>query len=75
MPPREFGAILDAAFGPGAGEKAAAEYERVWQSDPRPVMYADMQPILEALPIQLRTLQQWVAEHAALFNATPVIHA
>lgn len=67
LPPREFGAILDAAFGPGAGNAAAAQYERAWESGVFPVMYADMAPVLAALPVRMHTLREWVAEHAAAF--------
>jgi uncharacterized protein YbjT (DUF2867 family) len=66
LPPREFGAILDAMFGPGAGA-AAAQYERAWETGEFPVMHTDMAPVLELLPVRMRTLREWVAEHAAAF--------
>lgn len=70
MPPREFGAILDGLFGPGAGAAAADQYQRAWESGEFPVMYADMEPVLAALPVRMRTLREWVAEHAAAFTPT-----
>jgi uncharacterized protein YbjT (DUF2867 family) len=68
LPPREFGAILDSVYGPGAGAGAAAQYQQVWDSGEFPNMYVDMQPVLAALPVRLRTLSEWVAEHADAFT-------
>jgi len=73
LPPREFGAILDSLFGPGAGTAAAAQYERAWESGEFPAMHVDMAPVLATLPVRMRTLREWVAEHAAAF--TPVASA
>lgn len=70
MPPQEFGQILDQAFGPGAGTQAAAEYQRIWDGEAKPVMSVDMQPVLEALPVQLMSLEEWVQQHAAAFMPT-----
>lgn len=67
MPPREFGAILDAAYGPGAGDGAAAQYQRAWDTGEFPNMFVDMAPVLAELPVRMRTLREWVAEHAAAF--------
>jgi len=67
LPPREFGAILDSLFGPGAGTAAAAQYERAWESGEFPAMHVDMAPVLATLPVRMRTLREWVAEHAAVF--------
>lgn len=68
LPPREFGAILDGAFGPGAGAAAAAEYERAWETGEFPPMHVDMAPVLAELPVRMRTMSEWVAEHAAAFR-------
>jgi len=70
MPPQEFGQILDQAFGPGAGTQAAAEYQRIWDGEAKPVMAVDMQPVLEALPVELMPLEEWVRQRAAAFTAT-----
>lgn len=67
LPPREFGAILDSLFGPGAGAAAAAQYERAWESGVFPSMHVDMAPVLAELPVRMRTLREWVAEHAEAF--------
>jgi hypothetical protein len=69
LPSREFGAMLDAALGPGAG--AARYYERVWQSRELPALQVDMTPVLARLPVRMRGLRAWVAEHAAAF--APVV--
>ncbi len=71
LPPREFGAILDRVFGPGAGDGAAAEYARLWASAERPPLAAEMAPVLADLPVRLRSLRAWVAQHADAF-APPV---
>lgn len=68
LPPREFGAILDTLFGPGAGAGAAAQYEQAWERGEFPNMAADMGPVLAALPVPLRTLRAWIAEHAGAFT-------
>jgi len=67
LPPREFGAILDQMFGPGAGDAAAAQYERAWESGQFPQMHVDMAPVLAELPVRMRTMREWVAEHARAF--------
>ena len=67
LPPREFGAILDQLFGPGAGAAAATQYERAWESGEFPNMHVDMEPVMAELPVRMRTLREWVAEHAAAF--------
>lgn len=68
LPPRDFGAILDNLFGPGAGVAAAAQYERAWETGQFPSMHVDMAPVLADLPVRMRTLREWVAEHAEAFQ-------
>jgi uncharacterized protein YbjT (DUF2867 family) len=68
LPPAEFGAILDQLFGPGAGAAAASQYQRAWDSGDYPVMHVEMAPVLAELPVQMRTLRDWVAEHAGAFT-------
>lgn len=74
LPPRQFGAILDAMFGPGAGDGAAAQYEQAWASGEFPNMAADMGGVLAALPVRMRTLREWVAEHAQAFAPAAARH-
>ena len=70
MPPQEFGAILDQAFGPGAGTAAATEYQRMWDfPEQRPNFLADMQPVLAQLPVPMTSIPEWVAQHRAAFTA------
>ena len=72
MPPKEFGGILDDAFGPGAGEAAARGYEMAYQN---PEMFStniDVSPTLEKLPVELTTLESWVRQHREVFSHAPV---
>ena len=70
MPPQDFGAILDQAFGPGAGAAAASEYQRLWDfPEQRPNFQADMKPVLAELPVQMTSISTWVARHKAAFSA------
>ncbi|RIV18690.1 NAD-dependent epimerase/dehydratase family protein [Fibrisoma montanum] len=70
MPPRDFGGILDQLFGPGAGAAAASEYQRMWDfPDQRPDFRADMQPVLDKLPVRMTSISEWVARHKAVFAA------
>lgn len=69
MPPQDFGAILDQAFGPGAGTAAASEYQRMWDfPEQRPQFQADMVPVLEELHVPMTTISEWVARHKAAFS-------
>lgn len=71
MPPQDFGGILDQLFGPGAGAAAANEYQRMWDfPEQRPSFQADMQPVLEKLPVKMTSISEWVAQHKSLFSAT-----
>ena len=70
MPPRDFGGILDQLFGPGAGAAAASEYQRMWDfPEQRPNFQADMQPVLDKLPVRMTSISEWVAQHKAVFAA------
>jgi hypothetical protein len=68
MPPNDFGAILNQLFGPGAGAAAASEYQRMWDfPDQRPNFRADMQPVLEKLPVTMTRISEWVSKHKDAF--------
>ncbi|NJN17203.1 MAG: hypothetical protein HC822_13465 [Oscillochloris sp.] len=69
IPPEEFGAILDQAFGPGAGAGAVAVYGPLWNLDEPPPLAVDMQPVLQLLPVSMRTMREWITEHASAFAA------
>lgn len=75
MSPEEMGAILDNAFGPGAGEPVASEYRRQ-QSDPDPTAhYREMQTVLEKLPVLMTPLREWVAQFSSAFIPAEVLEA
>jgi hypothetical protein len=61
------GAVLDREFGAGSGDRIAEMY-RQEQEDPDPEpKYHDMTPVLEALPVKMTSIHQWVTEHANAF--------
>jgi hypothetical protein len=69
MPPRQFGAHIEAAFGPGAGDGAVAAYEAAYQN---PRMFStdiNLSVALERLPIHPTSLGDWVRQHAMAFTA------
>jgi uncharacterized protein YbjT (DUF2867 family) len=67
MTPNEMGAVLDEAFGPGAGENVAEMYRRE-QEDPNPTdKFHDMTSVLEALPVRMSTVREWVTVHKDAF--------
>lgn len=71
MPPLEFGAVLDSAFGPGAGAGATAFYEAA-QTDPSLVSTKiDITSVLAALPVKLTSLETWARDHAHSLSAKP----
>jgi uncharacterized protein YbjT (DUF2867 family) len=71
MPPREFGAVLDGAFGPGAGDAAVGFYEAAAENPALLSTDVDPTPALAALPIRPTTLEAWVRSHAAAFAPRP----
>lgn len=63
MTPEEMGAVLDEAFGPGAGDNVAEMYRRE-QKDSNPSdKFHDMSSVLEALPVRMSTIREWVTVH------------
>lgn len=69
MPVGEFGAHLDAAFGPGAGDGAVAVYEAAYEDPEIFSTYIDLSVALERLPIRPTPLEEWVRRYAAVFSA------
>lgn len=68
MPPLEFGAILNQAFGPGAGDGIAKDYQMLYDFPEQKNKYlVNVQPVLEKLPVRLTTVRAWVGQHAAHF--------
>lgn len=70
MPLEEFGAALDAAFGPGAGEGGIQGYRFQRENKDLLTMWWDMAPVLASLPVEMTSIAQWAAQHRAAFAAT-----
>lgn len=68
MPPSEFGAILDSAYGPGAGADAMAFYEAALADPSLITTNIDVAPVLAALPIEPTSLETWARNHARAFS-------
>jgi hypothetical protein len=68
MPPKEFGATLDKAFGEGAGDKAAQEYEKMWVSRSFPPTHFEMSGVLEKFPIKMTSIVDWVKSQSSMFT-------
>ena len=67
LSPEEMGAVLDEAFGAGAGDSVAEMY-RQEQNDPDPPRkYHDMTTVLEVLPVTMSTISEWVDTHKKVF--------
>ncbi len=73
IPPAEFGAILDQVYGPGAGVGATAIYGPLWEMAEPPTLAFPMDEVLQLLPVRMRTMREWVAEHVAAFQAQVTI--
>ncbi|MFW5709631.1 MAG: SDR family oxidoreductase [Chloroflexota bacterium] len=68
MPLEEFGAALDAAFGPGAGEGGIQGYKFQRENKDLLTMWWDMGPVLDMLPVQMTPIAGWAARHKAAFE-------
>lgn len=69
MPPTEFGAILNKAFGPGAGDEITKDYQQLHDEPEKRKKYLlDMGPVLEKLPIKPTSVSEWVARNKAAFS-------
>ena len=64
--PREFGDIMGRMMGPEAGEATTKAYE-MSEAAPLEAMKMDMTDVLDKLPVQLTTLEQWVRSRKELF--------
>jgi uncharacterized protein YbjT (DUF2867 family) len=67
MPLEEFGAALDEAFGPGAGEGGIQGYKFQRENSDLLTMWVDMDPVLEKLPITMTSVVEWVTQHQPAF--------
>jgi len=68
MSPAEMGAVLDEAFGPGAGDNVAEMYRREQEDPDPPDKFHDMAPVLDVLPIRMSTIKDWVTVHKDAFE-------
>jgi uncharacterized protein YbjT (DUF2867 family) len=71
MPLDEFGAALDAAFGPGAGEGGKAGYKFQRENKDLLTMWWDMKPVLEILPVRMTSVSEWAAKNRMAFAKMP----
>jgi uncharacterized protein YbjT (DUF2867 family) len=67
LSPEEMGAVIDEAFGQGAGDSVAEMYRQEQQDPDPPRKYHDMAPVLEALPVTMTTISDWVKAHKKAF--------
>ena len=67
MTPEEMGAVLDEAFGPGAGDGVAEMYRQEQENPDPPAKHHDMSPVLEALPVTMSTITEWVTVNKDAF--------
>jgi len=67
MPLEEFGAALDAAFGPGAGEGGIAGYKFQQENAALIPMWTDMGPVLQKLPVRMTSVAEWAAKYRDAF--------
>ncbi|MDX1993423.1 MAG: NmrA family NAD(P)-binding protein [bacterium] len=67
MPLEEFGAALDTAFGPGAGEGGIQGYKFQRENADKLTMWVDMTPVLEKLPVKMTSAAEWAAKFKQAF--------
>lgn len=63
-----FGAALDAAFGPGAGEGGMKVYKFQQENANKMTMWVDMQPVLAKLPVTLTSAADFAAQFRMAFT-------
>jgi uncharacterized protein YbjT (DUF2867 family) len=69
MSPDEFGAVLDGAFGPGAGAPAVAFYRAAFENPSLITTSIDHAALLGHLPITPTSLVAWARSHAGMLTA------
>ena len=67
MAPDEMGAVIDEAFGPGAGDNVAEMYRHEQEDPDPPAKHHDMTVVLEDLPVRMSTIEDWVTLHRSAF--------
>lgn len=68
MPLDEFGAVMEGMFGPGAGAGAKMGYQFARDHADELPMTADMDAVLQKLPVRMTTVAEWAAAHRAAFS-------
>jgi uncharacterized protein YbjT (DUF2867 family) len=68
MPVEEFGAFLNAAFGPGTGAAGAAGYRFQQENAALLPTWAPMDETIAKLPVRLTSVAEWAARMAPLFT-------
>jgi uncharacterized protein YbjT (DUF2867 family) len=69
LPPVEFEAILSGFMPALVAAEVAGVYQKMWdEPGQRPPFTADMGPVLEALPVEMTSMQEWVRKYAAAFS-------
>jgi hypothetical protein len=69
MPPADFGKILDAVFGEGAGKGAEEVYQQIADSKVYPPMHVPMESVLQQLPVDMTPIEDWVTQHSSHFTS------
>ncbi len=69
LPTKEFGEILNSAWGPGAGDAIAKEYQG-YHDEPsrRNFWHADTSAMQTDLGVKTTPISEWVKQYAALFS-------
>jgi uncharacterized protein YbjT (DUF2867 family) len=67
MPPTDFGQVLDATFGQGAGDSASKEHQKMWDMSQFPPTHFPMETVLKFLPVNMTSMVEWVRQNAAAF--------
>ncbi|XOB63681.1 hypothetical protein ACMC56_07660 [Campylobacterota bacterium DY0563] len=69
LPAKEFGEILKPFVGEEGAAGVASFYEELQNSNEYPSKFnPNMQKVLEKLPIQMTSLEQWAREHKKYFS-------
>lgn len=68
LTPQQMKEALEAAFGPGSGDAVANEYALDQADTNPPLKYYDMSEVLEALPVKMTRLSEWIGENREAFS-------
>jgi uncharacterized protein YbjT (DUF2867 family) len=69
MPPAQFAAILNEAFGPGAGDAVAKDYQLLYDQPEQQQKYlVDTGLFLNKLPIRMTPVKEWLQQFQQVFS-------